>query len=104
MEQMGHIRLGKIPTSKKWKQVVELIAHETASATDAPSTLAADIERIAAQTLNAAQAGLRVAVEDKGLRFTFYLLTQLVLASRHRFNIVLMTIYRGMGNPRTSAR
>lgn len=79
---MGHIRLGKIPTSKKWKQVVELIAREAAPAGDAPSSLAADIERIAAQTLNAAQAGLQVATEDKGLRFTFYLLTQLVLASR----------------------
>ncbi len=79
---MGHTRLGEIPTNKKWKEVVGLIALEVDSDVASRDTLADDIERIASQTLNAAQAGLQVAVQDKGLRYTFYLLTQLVLATR----------------------
>jgi hypothetical protein len=40
------------------------------------------IGRIAAKTLDAAALGLERAVTDEGLRYTFYLLTQLALASR----------------------
>lgn len=80
---MGHTRLGQIPTSKKWNEVVELIAQQPEPDAPSPAALANDIGKIAAQTLNAAQTGLQVAIDDKGLRFTFYMLTQLVLASRH---------------------
>src|SRR4051794_35807234 len=79
---MGHTRLGDIPTNKKWKEVVALIAAEGDSELLSRETLADDVEAIAARALNAAQAGLQVAVQDKGLRFTFYLLTQVVLATR----------------------
>jgi hypothetical protein len=41
-----------------------------------------DIARISAQALDAAQTGLEKAIDDLGLRYTFYLLTQLVLAAR----------------------
>src|SRR5207244_9961244 len=43
---------------------------------------AEDVGRVARQALDAAEAGLRRAVDDDGLRFTFFLLTQLVLAAR----------------------
>jgi len=79
---MGHIRLGKIPTNKKWKDVVGLIALEVDADLASRKTLSDDIERIASKALNAAEAGLTIAVQDKGLRYTFYLLTQLVLATR----------------------
>ena len=39
-------------------------------------------EEIAAETLDAAEAGLLRSIDDPGLRFTFYLLTQIVLAAR----------------------
>jgi len=80
---MGHIRLGKIPTNKRWKDVVALITAEVVSDVAGHDTLAADVEQIASQTLTAAQFGLQLAIADKGLRFTFFMLTQLVLASRH---------------------
>jgi hypothetical protein len=44
--------------------------------------LADDVEPLAARTLEAAEAGLQRAINDEGLRFSFYLLTQLVLAAR----------------------
>lgn len=77
---MGHTRLGKIPTSKKWKVVVRLLAGGEGGG--GGTLLAEDIETIAQQTLTAAEAGLLKAIDDPGLRYTFYLLTQLVLASR----------------------
>jgi hypothetical protein len=41
-----------------------------------------NIEAISHKTLEAAEAGLRRAIDDEGLRYTFYLLTQVVLAGR----------------------
>src|SRR3954447_25231617 len=76
---MGHIRLGKIPTSKKWQEVVALLATDDGAGHPTP---AEDIENIASKALIAAQAGLAKAIEDPGLKYTFYLLTQLVLAAR----------------------
>ena len=69
---MGHIRLGKIPTNKKWKEVVGLIALEVDSDLASRESLADDIERIASRTLNAAEAGLNIAVQDKGLRYEWH--------------------------------
>ena len=77
---MGHTRLGRIPKSQKWSAVVALIGGE--DGVGAGTLLADDVERLAAQTLEAAEAGLLRAVNDEGLRFSFYLLTQLVLAAR----------------------
>jgi len=43
---MGHVRLGTLPKTQKWRQVVSLIAG------------GADVERIAAGSANAAENGL----------------------------------------------
>jgi hypothetical protein len=47
------------------------------------SSSASRINLIAAQTLKAARTILAKASDDEGVRYTFYLLTQLALASRH---------------------
>jgi hypothetical protein len=74
---MGHQRLGTIPTSQKWTEVVEKVARGGPE-----GTATHHVPEIAKRTLEAAEAGLQRAVDDEGLRFTFYLLTQLVLAAR----------------------
>jgi hypothetical protein len=45
---------------------------------------AVDVPQVAAETLVAAEAGLNAAVSDQGLRFTFYLMTQIVLSAREK--------------------
>jgi hypothetical protein len=45
-------------------------------------TIVDDVAIVASATLEAAEAGLAKAIDDLGLRYTFYLLTQLVLAAR----------------------
>lgn len=75
---MGHTRLGKIPTTLKWNEVVSLIAG-TGVMGSSPD---ADISTITARTLDAAQGALDKSVDDPGVRYTFYLLTQIALASR----------------------
>ena len=78
---MGHTRLGNIPTGKKWKAVVEALA---ASREDTVTfgILSEDIEVVALKTLEAAKTGLSRALDDEGLKYTFFVLTQLALASR----------------------
>lgn len=91
---MGHTRLGRIPTTRKWKQVVALLSGD---GQDIAVPIKDDVSLISAQALTAAQQGLERAVNDPGLRYTFFLLTQLVLAARSddwqrelaRFNIQL---------------
>jgi hypothetical protein len=78
---MGHTRLGWIPKSKKWSAVVGMVAGEYSGAS-LQHSLIDDVNLIAAETLIAAEAGLTKAIDDPGLKFTFYLLTQLVLAAR----------------------
>ncbi len=78
---MGHQRLGDIPKSRKWSAVVAAVAGEGAGS-GGPGGLAEAVSEIADLTLDAAQAGLQRAIDDPGLRFTFYLLTQVVLAAR----------------------
>src|SRR5215469_16132475 len=70
---MGHIRLGTLPKTQKWNQVVNLIAS------------GGDVERIAAASADAAEHGLERAAHDEGLAHAFWLLTQIpqgVLATR----------------------
>jgi hypothetical protein len=67
---MGHIRLGTLPQTRRWEQVVELVAHDgTAGA-------------VAAAALRAAEKGFAEAAEDEGLGRAVWLLTQLPLAAR----------------------
>jgi len=67
---MGHVRLGILPRTRKWRQVVALIEGGAGTA------------QLANATITAAERGLRRAAEDKGLVETIWLLTQLPLAAR----------------------
>ena len=78
---MGHIRLGSLPKTRKWNEIVEHVAGTLLTGYVVP-TAAVHIDTIAAQTLDAARAGLSKAAHDPGVRYTFYLLTQVALASR----------------------
>jgi hypothetical protein len=67
---MGHIRLGELPRTRKWSQVVGLIEGGAGTA------------QVANATIHAAEAGLSFAAKDKGVVETIWLLTQLPLAAR----------------------
>lgn len=67
---MGHKRLGSLPTTKRWQQVVTSL--------DSGSS----VTRIAAASSAAAEAALSRAVGDPALIHAFWLLTQLPLAAR----------------------
>ena len=67
---MGHIRLGELPRSRKWAQVVELIKS------------GGDVAQITAASLSAAERGLQQAKNDVGVARATWLLTQLPLAAR----------------------
>lgn len=79
---MGHTRLGRIPKSKRWRAVVTLLSGEGGAGSGGTTAVAVAAGDVADATLAAAQQGLVRAVDDRGLRYTFYLLTQLVLAAR----------------------
>jgi len=67
---MGHIRLGQLPRTRKWNEVVELLR----SGETAPG--------VAAAALDAAEEGFRRAADDLGFTKALWLLTQLPLAAR----------------------
>jgi len=67
---MGHLRLGDLPRTRRWDQVVELIKSD------------GDPAQIAAAALVAAEAGLRQAANDDGVAWAVWLLSQLPLAAR----------------------
>lgn len=77
---MGHTRLGTVPKTRKWRDIVEHVAGRTATGDVASATVA--IGALAAQTLDAAQKSLDRANNDPGVRYAFYLMTQVALASR----------------------
>lgn len=77
---MGHTRLGSIPKSRKWKEVVATLAEGAFQSEK--KLLQEEIELIALKALDAAAVGLGRALDDIGLRYTFYILTQLALSSR----------------------
>jgi hypothetical protein len=68
---MGHVRLGSLPQTKPWRQVVELVS-------DGSTEVAA----VAAATMRAADRGLEVAATDAGMRHSIWLLAQITLAAR----------------------
>jgi hypothetical protein len=78
---VGHTRLGTLPTTRKWNELVEQIAG-TRLTGDVAATAAIDVDAIAAQTLDASRKALNNIVHDSGVRYTFYLLTQVALAAR----------------------
>jgi hypothetical protein len=67
---MGHIRLGDLPRTRKWTQVVGLIEGGAGTA------------QIANATIIAAEKGLGFAARDNGVVETIWLLTKLPLAAR----------------------
>lgn len=79
---MGHTRLGDIPTGRKWKAVVAALASREGEGKVGYGIFAEDVELVALTTLEAAKSGLSKALDGNGLRYTFFLLTQLALASR----------------------
>jgi hypothetical protein len=76
---MGHTRLGRIPKTKTWIAVVR----DVGAPPEAHGQVEAfDIREVAGRTLVAAQGGLRAATKDEGLKYTFFILSQIALASR----------------------
>jgi len=90
---MGHIRLGELPRTRKWEQVVELIK------------LDGDATQVAAAALDAAETGFKQAAEDEGLGRATWLLTQLPLAARVSVDALLEGIAATVveGIPRVGA-
>jgi hypothetical protein len=79
---LGHTRLGPLPKSRSWNQVVETLTGSRLRGYPVSSS-ASRVNIIAAQTLKAARNNLARASDDAGVRYTFHLLTQIALASRH---------------------
>lgn len=67
---VGHIRMGTLPATQKWRQVV------------AQLELGADVDVVAAAAADAADAGLERAASDPSLLLSFWLLTQVPVAAR----------------------
>lgn len=67
---MGHVRLGRLPGTRKWEQVVGLLSD------------GADLESIAAASSDAGEASLARAPKDPAFARAFWLLTQIPLAAR----------------------
>ena len=78
---MGHQRVGEIPKTQRWNAVVAKVTGGDGSS-GSQASLRESVQDIATETLTAAEAGLDHAIADPGLRFTFYLLTQIVLSAR----------------------
>jgi hypothetical protein len=79
---MGHIRLGRLPRTHQWIQVLDLLGYGAATS------------QVAAATLRASQTGLGSAARDTGVVHTMWLLTQVPLAARSE--------EFGTGNPKSS--
>jgi hypothetical protein len=77
---MGHTRLGEVPKTHKWSELVDRISGS--GRTGNVATADVSIGVIAAQTLDATQKSLKRAATDPGVRYTFYLITQVALAAR----------------------
>ena len=68
---MGHVRLKRLPASRKWGQVVELLVRGGATVAD-----------LAGASADAADTALQSAQRDPALTHSLWLLTQLPLAAR----------------------
>ena len=67
---MGHVRLGSLPKTRKWQQVIDLLGSD------------ADVGEIAAASSDAAENSLAQAAKDPAFLHSFWLLTQIPLAAR----------------------
>lgn len=82
---MGHTRLGDLPRTRRWGEVVGLVACGAGTA------------QIANATITAAEKGLNLAAEDKAFVETVWLLTQLPLAARAKDFDGFVATLRGAG-------
>jgi hypothetical protein len=69
---MGHIRLGQLPRTRKWRDVVELIA------------AGADVPQVANATIKAAESAFSFVRDDLGYNQAVWLMTQLGLAAKQK--------------------
>ncbi|ANA33345.1 hypothetical protein C6T69_00245 [Burkholderia multivorans] len=67
---MGHVRLGVLPRTKAWKEVVGLIAS------------GADVSQVANATIAAAEKAFSFVMDDKGYTEAVWLMTQLAIAAK----------------------
>lgn len=67
---MGHVRLGKLPTSRNWREVVALLEQN------------APVDAVAAGASGAAEVDLDAAASDSGFTRACWLLAQIPLAAR----------------------
>lgn len=67
---MGHVRLGRLPRTRAWKEVVNLIA------------AGADASQVAMATINAAEKAFARVSEDDGFNHASWLMTQLAIAAK----------------------
>lgn len=68
---MGHIRLGRLPKFKKWRQVIALLGAEQPT-----------LSNIATATLDAADDEFNNFYNDPGLNYCYWLLTQITWHAR----------------------
>lgn len=68
---MGHIRIGTLPDTPRWRAVVGLLTDEQVG-----------MGAVASATMDAAERGLQVAASDEGLRHAIWLLSHITLAAR----------------------
>lgn len=68
---MGHLRLGRLPKTLRWREVVELL-----------DSSPGDAAAIAQATVEAAEGRLRELARDPSLSYCFWLLTRIAWASR----------------------
>lgn len=69
---MGHLRVGRLPATHKWRHVVALVAGDASAAA------------VANATMEAAHRGLEIASRDEGLRHALWLLSHITLAAREQ--------------------
>src|SRR5262245_59085677 len=69
---MGHVRLGRLPQTRTWQDVVRLLG------------AAAPADRVAAASALAAEGSIGRAASDPALTHAIWLITQLPLAARTR--------------------
>ena len=67
---MGHIRLGRLPATKKWQEVLALLSEGSS------------VDHIAGASADAAENSLKHAQNDPAVQHSFWLLTQIPLAAR----------------------
>ncbi len=64
---MGHIRLGRLPKTKKWEQVIYHLAESSSG-----------VEVIADKVIDASQLGIDTLKSDKGLILSYWILSYLL--------------------------